>query len=145
MEETIFNERITARLYTERAIRLATFLGGPLVAGYLIASNYKQLSEPGKVQRTWMIAIIATIVIMIVAFLLPANTPPYIIPFVYTFGTYYLVQNIQGEKIKIHVAEGGQLQPMWKAVVAGSIGLLFIVAVVFAAFFLMDRYVASPQ
>jgi hypothetical protein len=55
------------------------------------------------------------------------------------------VQNIQGEKIKIHVAGGGQLQPLWKAVVAGIIGLLFIVAVVLAAFFLMDRYVSGFQ
>ena len=144
-EETLFSERITTRLYTERAIRLATFLGGPLIAGYLIATNYRQLNEPQKVQKTWVIAIVAFIIIMIIAFLLPENTPPYIIPFVYTFGTYYLVQNLQGEKIKAHVAEGGQLQPVWKAVVAGLVGLLFIAIVILVPFFLMDRYVSGQQ
>jgi len=143
MEETIFSEKIAAWLYTERAIRLATFLGGPLVAGYLIATNYKELGEPEKVKPTWLIAFAATVVIIVIAFLLPARTPPYIIPFAYTFGTYYLVQNLQGKKIKAHVAAGGQLQPVWKAVVAGLIGLLLIVALVFIAFFMMDRYVSA--
>jgi len=143
MEKTIFSQSLTSKLYTERAIRLATFLGGPLVAGYLIAANYKELDETEKVGRTWMISIAATVVIIIIALLIPVNVPPYVIPFAYTFGTYYVVQNLQGEKIKAHISAGGQVQPVWKAVVAGLTGLLVIVAIILTAFFLMDQYFSA--
>ncbi|WHT40394.1 hypothetical protein QNH98_07395 [Myroides sp. mNGS23_01] len=36
------------KLYTPNAIRLATFLGGPLIAGYLIRENYLALQEEKK-------------------------------------------------------------------------------------------------
>jgi hypothetical protein len=54
---------MTKKIYTDRLIWAGTFLGGPLVAGYLIAENFKVFNEPNKVKLTWIYAIIATIVI----------------------------------------------------------------------------------
>lgn len=140
MEENIFPERPTSKLYTENAIRIATFLGGPLIAGYLIADNYKQLGETEKIKTTWMIAIIATVLLFVIAWFLPEKTPPYLLPIPYTVGAYYLAQNLQGAKIKAHIAAGGQTWSIWRAVVAGLVGFVIIVAIVFAAFILMDQY-----
>jgi hypothetical protein len=144
MEENIFPEKPVHKLYTENAIRIATFLGGPLVAGYLIADNYRQLGEEKKVQTTWIVAIAATVIIIIIAWILPERTPPYVIPIAYTVGTFYLVQNLQGAKIKAHVAAGGQTWSMGRAVVAGIIGLAVIVAVVLFLFLMTDQLVAKP-
>jgi hypothetical protein len=46
------------KLYKENAIVGATFLGGPLVAGYLAAENFKQLEQPAKARTAWIIAIL---------------------------------------------------------------------------------------
>ena len=66
MEEHIFPDTPTSKLYTENAIRVATFLGGPLIAGYLIADNYRQLGEERHIQTTWLITILATVAIFII-------------------------------------------------------------------------------
>ncbi|MFI5188616.1 MAG: hypothetical protein ACHQF0_17920 [Chitinophagales bacterium] len=139
MEENIFPERPTSKLHTENAIRIATFLGGPLVAGYLVAENYKELGETEKVKTTWMIAIVSTVVLFVIAYFLPEKAPRPLLPIAYSVGVYYLVQNLQGAKIKAHIAAGGQMWPMWNAVLAGIIGLVIIVAIVFGGFYLLDQ------
>ena len=140
MEEDIFPERPTNKLFTENAIRIGTFLGGPLVAGYLIAENFRQLGETKKIQTTWLIAIAATVIVFVIAWFLPKKTPPYIIPIAYTVGAYELAKKLLGEKIKAHIAAGGQTWPLGRAVVAGVIGLVIIVAIIFAVFSFTDYY-----
>ena len=142
MEEHIFPDTPTSKLYTENAIRVATFLGGPLIAGYLIADNYRQLGEERHIQTTWLITILATVAIFIIAWFLPTNFPPYIIPIAYSAGTYYLVQNLQGKKIKAHLTAGGQTWSIGRAVAIGLIGLVILLAIVFGAFILFDRAIA---
>ncbi|HEX5552072.1 MAG TPA: hypothetical protein VFX43_02405 [Chitinophagaceae bacterium] len=41
----------TGKIYINKAIYVATYLGGPLVAGYLISSNFKVFNEPGKAKK----------------------------------------------------------------------------------------------
>lgn len=139
MEEHIFPDKPANKLHTENAIRVATFLGGPLVAGYLIADNYKQLGETDKVKITWLISVVATIAVFVIAYFLPAKTPRPLLPIAYSLGVYYLVQNLQGPKIKTHIAAGGQMYSIWNAVVAGIIGLIIIVAIIVAAFYFLDQ------
>lgn len=139
MEENLFPEQPTHKLFSENAIRIATFLGGPLVAGYLFAENYKQLGERKNVQTSWLVAIAATVAVFLIAYILPERFPPYIIPIAYTVATYELAKKVFGEKIKTHKAAGGLTWPMGRAVVAGIIGLAIIVAVVFAFFFFSDQ------
>lgn len=142
MEEDLFPDRPTTRLYTENSIRVATFLGGPLVAGYLIADNFRQMGEIKKVQTTWLVTIPATILIFVIAFYLPEKTPPFLIPIAYTLITFYIAQNLQGAKIKAHVAAGGQIWSMGRAVLVGLAGLVVIAGFIFAAILLLDRPVA---
>ena len=142
MEEHIFPDAPTSKVYTENAIRVATFLGGPLIAGYLIADNYKQLGEERHVQTTWLVTVLATLAIFVAAWFLPKDFPPYIIPIAYSVGTYYLVQNLQGKKIKEHLTSGGQTWSMGRAVAVGLTGLVILLAIVFGAFILFDRAIA---
>lgn len=44
MEQTLETNE-TVKIYKDRAIWAGTFLGGPLVAGYLIAENFKVFNE----------------------------------------------------------------------------------------------------
>ena len=143
MQEDIFPDKLKNKLYSDNAIRVATFLGGPLVAGYLIAENYKQLGEADKIKLTWLYSVLATIVVFVIAFLLPDSTPAPLLPIGYTVAAYYLVQKLQGAKIKAHIAGGGQMWPMWRAIVAGIIGLVIIVAIFFAIYLFIDQYYSA--
>jgi hypothetical protein len=86
---------------------------------------------------------LATIVVFIIAYFLPDNIPKYILPFAYSIATFYLVQNLQGEKIKAHRAAGGQIWSAWKAVLAGIIGGIILIAMYIAVFFLVDQYLVT--
>ena len=133
MEENLLPSLPTFKLYKDRTIYIGTFLGGPLVAGYLAAQNFKQLGQTDKVKTTWAIAILATIIIFGGVFLVPdtAKVPNYIIPLIYTGIAQFLVQKYQGLSIKTHIAAGGQTYSAWRAVWIGLAGLVILIAIIF--------------
>jgi hypothetical protein len=128
------------KLYNVRSIYVGTFLGGPLVAGYLIATNFKKLGQESKVTVTWIIAILVTIIILGVVFLIPniEKIPPYIIPIFYGLLAQYLAQKFQGTAIKSHVERGAPLYSVWRAVWIGLVGCAILVGIIFT--FLLVTY-----
>ena len=125
MEQTVDIERPTRKIYKDRAIWVGTFLGGPLAAGYLIAENFKAFNDTDKAKKTWIYAIIATVVVFGGVFLIPENVkiPNQIIPLINTAIAYYLVQHFQGQNISAHLNSGGQLFGWWRTIAVGLIGL----------------------
>jgi hypothetical protein len=125
MEQTLDIKRPTRKIYKDRAIWVGTFLGGPLAAGYLIAENFKAFNDTDKAKKTWIYAIIATVVVFGGVFLIPENVkiPNQIIPLIYTAIAYYLVQHYQGQNISAHLNSGGQLFGWWRTIAVGLIGL----------------------
>lgn len=116
---------LTTPIYKANHIRLGTFIGGPITAGYFIAHNYKVFGEIGKANAAWIYAIAATIVIFGGALLIPdaINIPNYIIPILYCWIAFYLTQYFQGSKIEAHVNSGARVFKWGRVVVIGLIGL----------------------
>ena len=140
MEETLNIQTQTNKIYKDKAIWVGTFLGGPLVAGYLIAENFKAFNETDKAKKTWIYAVIATIVIFGGIFLIPDNIkiPNQIIPIIYTAIAYYLVQHFQGKNISSHINSGGQLYTWWRTIAVGLIGLAITITPILGFAFLSD-------
>ena len=141
MEENLLPSQPAFKLYKDRAIYVGTLLGGPLVAGYLASENFKQLGQTDKVKTTWIIAIIATIVIFGGAFLIPNmdKIPNYIIPLIYTGIAQFIVHKFQGAAIKNHIETGGQTYSTWRAVGIGLVGLVILAAIIFSIILLTNR------
>ena len=141
MEEDILTAPPQYKLYKEAPIRLATFFGGPLAAGYLVAENFKQLGQHELVKKTWLITITTSIVIFGALFLLPVlqRIPPYVIPIAYSWIAYGLVQKYQGEAIKAHNVKGGFFYSNWRVVLVSFTGLIITVAILFAIILLTDK------
>lgn len=141
MEENLLLPHPDFKLYKDRAIYIGTFIGGPLVAGYLVAENFKQLGQEDKVKKAWIVSIFATIVIFGGIFLIPnmEKVPSFIIPLLYTSVAQFLVQKFQGAAIKAHIQSGGQTFSTWRAVWIGLVGLLILFAIAFAIVLLTDR------
>jgi Na+/alanine symporter len=141
MEETILPTQPSFKVYKDQAIYVGTFLGGPLVAGYLAAENFKQFREPDKVKTAWAIAILATLVIFGGIFLIPNvdKIPNYIIPIVYTGITQFLIKKYQATAIKSHIDAGGQAFSTWRAVWIGLVGLIFLLAVILGILLVTDK------
>ncbi|HKV32939.1 MAG TPA: hypothetical protein VJP89_01320 [Pyrinomonadaceae bacterium] len=96
----------TETIYTQNSIWGGSFLGGPLVAGYIIARNFKAFNESPKAWVTWIVTICASAVILGAAFLL-SDTNWRGIPIAYTAIAYGLIRHYQGAKIDAHIKAGG--------------------------------------
>ena len=141
MEESILDSVPEFKLYKESAVRLATFFGGPLVAGYLIAENFNLLGHPEKIKTTWLYTIGAAIVIFGGVFLIPqtANIPNYIIPIAYAWIASGIVHQTQGNEIKKHIEIGGQLFSAWRVAGISLVGLVITVGILFLLILLTDK------
>lgn len=139
MEQKIDVEKPTQKIYKDKAIWVGTFLGGPLIAGYLIAENFKAFGDLKSAKKTRIYTIIVTLIILVGVLLIPEDidTPNSIIPILCTLTAYYLVQNFQGQNISSHINSDGQFFGWWRVVAVGMIGLaLTLLSIVILAILL---------
>jgi hypothetical protein len=129
MEENVLTPIPEFKMYSIRSVYIGTFIGGPLIAGYLAAQNFKQMQQPDLVKRSWGIAIAATVLLIAGLLLIPGiqKIPTYIIPLVYTFLARYFVERYQGGAIKLHIERNGLLYSAWRSVWIGLIGSVILI------------------
>ena len=123
----------TGKVYKRYAIILGSLLGGPMVAGYFFANNFKLLGETEKVNKAWIISILTTIAVLVIAFLIPENSkiPNQIIPIAYTVTANYLFKmHLEIKTIKF-IELGGKAYHWLRVVGIALIGLLITLSVVF--------------
>ena len=137
----------SGKVYKENALWAGAFLGGPLVAGYLLSENFKTLGQVEKVTPTWIITIVATIVIFGGIFLIPesVNIPNQLFPIAYTSIAYGVFTKYQKESALEHVQKGGLLHGWGRVVGVSVVGLLLTLIPIFGIAFATDPepYVAE--
>lgn len=143
MQEPIFFSTITDKLYNERAILIATFIGGPLAGGYLLAKNFGTLNEPVKASRTWMITI-GIFLLLAGSLFVPAmdKIPAIVYSFVFCYAAHLAARKFQGSGITLHQVNGGQLYSTWRAVLVGLACMGLMVALIFGIFYLQDSSIS---
>jgi hypothetical protein len=133
--EEIENITKDIKFYSSKSISTATFIGGPLAAGYLINENFKALNKPEEGRKYLIIGIITTIVLFGGMFLLPEKTvdkiPKQLIPLIYTGLIWGFVEWTQGDILKLHKENGNPFFSGWKSAGIGLISLTIIVLGIF--------------
>ncbi|HEY3359032.1 MAG TPA: hypothetical protein VGQ83_37625 [Polyangia bacterium] len=71
-------------LYTRGQIAAATFVGGPFAGAWLIHTNLRRVGRPGAGRLAVVLGAAGTVLIMALAFILPARIPNSWLPFIYT-------------------------------------------------------------
>jgi hypothetical protein len=131
------------KFYSQRAIGIATFLGGPLAAGYLLRENYLSLNRPDEAKKAFIYGLLATVAVFGFIFITPESimekVPNQIIPLIYTAIIYYVVEQTQGETLKLHKELGNEFYSGWKAARVGFVSLLLLVTVIFGYVFLFEN------
>lgn len=118
------------KVYTKKSILLATFLGGPLVAGFLIYKNFKVFGKDDSAQKSLIIGIVCTIILFALIFLIPSSVldklPNALIPFIYTGIIALIINKYQDPLINDHLKNGGGKASNWSAAGYSLIGLVLI-------------------
>lgn len=140
MTETIDKQIPDGKIFKDKAFWVGIFLGGPLVAGYLFSENFKTFGQTEKVKPTWILSILATIIIFGGVFLIPENIkiPNQIIPILYTAIAYGLFHKIQSEKATQHINAGGLIHNWGRVIGVGIIGLMITIIPIFAIAYTYD-------
>ncbi|WP_428228515.1 hypothetical protein [Flavobacterium sp.] len=130
-DKSVFEEIPTEKIYTEKAIRIGTFLGGPLVAGYFMAENFKVFNDDEKVKKTWIITILFTLLVFGLIFLIPENIniPNIIFPIIYMGIAGYFTKKYQEKNINEHTQNGGEHYNGWRIAGISFIGCMVTVAI----------------
>jgi len=124
------NKTKNIKLHSTKAISGATFLGGPLAAGYLISENFNALNKPDEGRKSLIIGIITTIVLFGGIFMIPEKLfdkiPSQMIPLIYTGIIWGIVEWKQGDILKNHKENGNSFFSGWRAAGIGFISLLIL-------------------
>lgn len=135
MEDTSKNLTKNIKLYSTKAISGATFLGGPLAAGYMIGENFKALEKHNEGRNSLILGIISTILIFTVIFMIPENIitkiPNQIIPIIYTGVILGIVEWKQGKILKSHKENGNSFYSGWRAAGIGFVSLIILLIGIF--------------
>jgi hypothetical protein len=120
------------KVYKSSMIRVATFIGGPLAAGYLMSENFKVFNEPENARKAIIYSIIATVAIIGVALLIPGlnRGQSYLFPLIYAWIAWYLVQHYQGANISSHDNAGGETYSWWRPIGISLICLVIMLVAV---------------
>ena len=138
----------STKFYSQTAITIATYFGGPLAAGYLVKKNYDTLEQPENGKKALIIGIVSTILLFIGIFSIPEpiidKIPNALIPLIYTGIIYWIVERLQGEILKSHKESGGEFYSGWKAAGIGAIAMVILTASIFLSL-MITGYLSNIQ
>lgn len=130
----------TKKLYSQKAIAIATYFGGPIAAGYLMKKNYEIHNQVDSEKKAFIIGVISTLLIFAAIFSVPEQImdkiPNYLIPAIYTGIIYWIVKKTQGKWINEHKESGGKFFSGWKATGIGAIFMVIIFVLIMGTAFI---------
>lgn len=127
--------QLMTKLYSQRAISIATFFGGPLAAGILARQNFINLGKDDYGKYSLIIGIVSTILIYLGIFSLPEpiidKIPNVLIPAIYTGIIYFIIERLQGSELADHKNNNGEFYSAWKAAGIGAICMTILLIGIF--------------
>ncbi len=134
----------TKKLFSQQAVVLATFLGGPMAGGYLIKKNYNVFAEQNKGTWAFVLSTLFTIFMVGLLVLIPEaiweKVPNMLLPMAYTLAIYLIVDNTQGSRIKAHKDADGEFYSMWRAAGIGFISLIILAVLIGISIFMTEDF-----
>ena len=122
------------KLYSTKAVGLATFLGAPLAGAAVMAINYRRLGRKRAAWRALTLGVLGTGAITAIALAVPDSWPrsaAYAPSLVGFLAMLTIADSLQGPDLKEHARRRGDKASLWKAAGIGlaSMALVLVIAV----------------
>jgi hypothetical protein len=114
-------------MYSPGQVGLATFLGGPLGGGWLLALNFKRLGRPAQAWIT-IAAVVAALALLVAFAVTASNKGPMGLGLASIFIMRMIAQSLQGNDYQQHLAHEGRKASSWHAAGFGLLGLAITIA-----------------
>jgi hypothetical protein len=113
-------------LFSPGQVAGATFFGGPVGGGWLLAMNYRRLGAPGKARMALVLSVLAMAALVAAGLVLPRGLGS-VLAIVDVVAMSTIAMTLQGEDFERHVALGGRRGSSWHAVGIGIASLAICV------------------
>lgn len=123
-----------SRLFSVRQITAATFIGAPIAGALFLARNYRALGLETAARQSLQWGVVATLLVFLIAYLLPDRFPNSALPIGYCFAMHQLAGRLQGRAISDHLRAGG-MKGSWAPVIGWSVLCLVIIVILIFALF----------
>lgn len=131
------------KLYSQRAIGIATYLGGPLAAGILVRKNFINLGKDKQGLNSLLLGMMSTVILFAGIFSIPDDVidkvPNSLIPLIYTGIVYLIVESIQGKDLKEFKKNNGTFYSGWNAAGIGLLSGILLAIGLFGYAFLQEE------
>ena len=111
--------------YTPWQIYIASCLGSPLAAAWLMVRNHRALHQPEQVRQAVWLGIAATLVVLAIAVALPSTMPVAVWPFLYSIGSYFYARRVCGTALAHAIGSVGHRGAWWRVIMI-SFGFFFV-------------------
>lgn len=140
MSESDLKEKNDSKIYSEKVIYASTFLGGPLVTGYMLAENFKVFNQREKVLPTWIVVVLWTILILTIAYFMPDTAGSrFLLPLCNAIIAYIGTQHLQGKNIANHIQEAKPKFGWGRSLLTSLIGAIVTIAVALPLLLLVEN------
>ncbi|HTL80285.1 MAG TPA: hypothetical protein VL651_01200 [Bacteroidia bacterium] len=141
------SQEVLPKIFSAKAARLVTVLGGPLGAGYIFAHNYNVFGEKRKAKISFIIGLLSTVLILIIANNLPFahKNSGIIFSVINGWLAYALMNYLQGKRINTFTERGGNFYDGWRIAGISTVSCILLLSVVFAYFYLANNVFGSPS
>lgn len=135
------------KLFSQRAISIATYLGGPLATGILARQNFINLGKQELGKMSLLIGVLSSIFVFGGIFLVPDTIldkiPNALIPLVYTGIAYFVIERYQGAELETHKINNQPFYSAWRATGIGTVCMILLLGIIFGFAYLFpanDEY-----
>lgn len=119
-----------SKYFSEVAVLVGSFLGGPLATGLFMWSNYRSLGRHSTAKTALVIGIVsALLLIAIIAALPPGLVESALfqfLPIIYTGIAFGIFELTQKKQIRTALREGGERESVWKIFGFSVLGLMIL-------------------
>lgn len=135
---------MATKLYSPRQATLASFIGGPFAAVYILRENFTALEQPARSRAALLWGGGFILALFAILPFLPAEFPNLVLPIAYSVTVGELVKIYQLSKDKIQQSDVYQFQSNWR--VAGvSVAALVLLAVLMVILTLVLGYLGAIE
>ncbi len=132
-------------LCTPNQLFLAAFIGGPLAAAWIAATNYDAIGQHDEGRRVIGWSILAVAILIGIGTFLPERIPGVVLPLAYGFGIRAAAEHKFGAIVKDHKAAGGLLMYWWRVIGTALLVAAIIFAIALVAVLLLMQFGLMPS
>ena len=133
----------TTELYSPRQIFLASYIGGPIGASFLMAQNMTALANKPKAQQFLLGGFVGTILVIGLVAILPLKKPGPLVPLIYSAAIFQYAKHLFDKPLEQHLAAGGLKGSWWAVIAASLIGLVIVSAMIVAAMLMFPNFMRT--